>query len=91
MATYPDPVVDNTHGAPSSVPRPGYFLPLVVCVPVGFVLTAVSLLVFYLCKTRRKYVLKPEGKTNNINMELPVTYENPGPVSKCEDSVCQRI
>ncbi|XP_018559400.1 mucin-5AC isoform X1 [Lates calcarifer] len=85
------PENNKTSTALSSVPRPGYFLPLVVCVPVGFVLTAVSLLVFYLCKTRRKYVLKPEGKTNNINIELPVTYENPGPVSECEHSVCQRI
>lgn len=52
----------------SSVPRPGYFLPLVV--PLVFVLLAVSLLVFYQCKRKRNFEENSEEDADYVNMEV---------------------
>ncbi|XP_018559398.1 polymeric immunoglobulin receptor [Lates calcarifer] len=74
----------------SSVPRPGYFLPLVV--PLVFVLLAVSLLVFYQCKRKRNFEENSEEDADYVNMEVPDNnYEKWGPDSKCEDSVYQNF
>ncbi|XP_040902348.1 T-cell immunoglobulin and mucin domain-containing protein 2-like [Toxotes jaculatrix] len=64
--------------AVSHVPHPGYFLPLVVCVPVLCVLLAAAFLLFL--KHRRP------GKINSHNAEFPITYKKLGPFSRCEDS-----
>ncbi|GLD50611.1 polymeric immunoglobulin receptor-like isoform X1 [Lates japonicus] len=70
----------------------GYFLPLVLCMPLVFVLLAVSLLVFYLCKRKRNFEENSEENADYVNMEVPDNdYENWGPDSKCEDSVYQNF
>ncbi|GLD71905.1 polymeric immunoglobulin receptor-like isoform X1 [Lates japonicus] len=74
-----------------SAPCRGYFFPLVVCLPLVFVLWGVSLLVLYQCKTRRNFGPNAEGNTDNVNMEVPITCKNWGPASKCEDSVYQNF
>ncbi|XP_050927449.1 hepatitis A virus cellular receptor 1 isoform X2 [Lates calcarifer] len=84
------PENNKTSTALSSVPRPGYFLPLVV--PLVFVLLAVSLLVFYQCKRKRNFEENSEEDADYVNMEVPDNnYEKWGPDSKCEDSVYQNF
>ncbi|XP_067449610.1 uncharacterized protein [Thunnus thynnus] len=77
--------------AVSEVSRPGYFLPLVVCVPVVVLLLAVVLLLLYKLKKRRNSGLNTRGTSDSRNMELSVSYENRPPVSMYEDSVYQNL
>ncbi|XP_045899636.1 CMRF35-like molecule 5 [Micropterus dolomieu] len=80
------PETTNQSKALSCVPRPHYFLPLVVCLPLVFVLLAVFLLVIYKWKTRRNSGLNTRGNAGSVHMES-VIYENCPPVSTCEDSI----
>ncbi|XP_042265586.1 uncharacterized protein LOC121896026 isoform X1 [Thunnus maccoyii] len=77
--------------AVSEVSRPGYFLPLVVCVPVVVLLLAVVLLLLYKLKKRRNSGLNTRGTSDSRNMELSVINENRPPVSMYEDSVYQNL
>ncbi|XP_038577607.1 CMRF35-like molecule 1 [Micropterus salmoides] len=86
------PETTNQLTALSYVPRPGYFLPLVVCLPLVLVLLAVSLLVIYKWKTRRNTGLNTRGNAGSVQMEVEsVIYENCPPVSTCEDSIYQNF
>ncbi|XP_071314835.1 polymeric immunoglobulin receptor-like [Trachinotus anak] len=74
-----------------SVPRPRYFLPLVVCVPLVFVLLAVFLLVLHQWKKRRNSGLNAGGNHHGVAMESSAIYENWAPASRCEDSIYQNF
>ncbi|XP_042265591.1 polymeric immunoglobulin receptor-like [Thunnus maccoyii] len=75
----------------SEVSRPGYFWPLVVFLPVVFVLLAVVLLLLYKLKMKRNSGLNTRGTSDSRNMELSVSNENRPPVSMYEDSVYQNL
>ncbi|XP_045911336.1 polymeric immunoglobulin receptor-like isoform X2 [Micropterus dolomieu] len=69
------PETTNQPTALSHVSYPGYFLPLVVCLPLVFVLLAVSLLVIYKWKTRSNIGLNTRGNAGSVQMESFI-YEN---------------
>lgn len=65
---------DVPHPDYSFVPRPRYFLPLAVCVPLVLVLLAVFLLVIYKWKKRRNTGLKKRANAGSVHMES-IIYE----------------
>ncbi|XP_038595241.1 polymeric immunoglobulin receptor-like [Micropterus salmoides] len=68
----------------------GYFLLLVVCLPLVFVLLAVFLLVIYKLKTRRNSGLNNTGNASSMKTES-VTIEDLPSVSTSEDHTYQSL
>ncbi|XP_053174202.1 uncharacterized protein LOC128357838 [Scomber japonicus] len=73
--------------AVSDVSRPGYFWPLVVCVPVIVVLVAVVLLFVYKLKMKKTFSLNIRETSDSRNKELSVHYENRPTGSMSEDHI----
>ncbi|CAK6980113.1 uncharacterized protein LOC121896026 isoform X1 [Scomber scombrus] len=85
------PETTEQFAAVSGVSRPGYFWPLVLCVPVIVVLVAVVLLFVYKPKMMRNPGLNARETSYSRNMELSVHFENRPPVSMSEDPDYQSL
>ncbi|CAK6980114.1 uncharacterized protein LOC121896026 isoform X1 [Scomber scombrus] len=79
------PETTEQFAAVSDVSCPGYFWPLVVCVPVIIVLVAVVLLFVYKLKMRRNSGFNTRETSDSRKKELSVVYENRPPVSMSEN------